>query len=78
MLPAADILKDVAADVLLMQPLHDRHHGVALGVVEARTPHHVKPFQSALTDHVGLRFLGAMRIVKDQAAAAFTCGRAAD
>ena len=36
MLPALDVLKDVSADVPLVQSLHHGHHCVSLRVVQSR------------------------------------------
>ena len=64
--PPANVLENVAADVLFVQALHDRDHGVTLRIVQPRRPHHVEPLQRRLAHHVGLRLLGRVWVVEQE------------
>ena len=66
-LPAADVFKDVTADVPLVQTLHNSNHGVGLRVVQSGGPDHVEPLKRGITHSIRLSVLRAMRVVKDEA-----------
>ena len=76
MLPAA-LLQQMPAQVLLVAALHHDDLGAVLGSFTRVDIDHVPPVERRLADRIRFSFLHVVRIVADDAVAAFAGRRAA-